>query len=371
MKHLELIELIYKHRELIDRAFRGESTQSLPSELIDDAAIFQKVAKQYELSDTYVQFANAILKRVDANYTFGDYNEEIKLLMKQKSDYAETNDKNILFRIKDLVRTLYKKIEQRDILINARINDIVNDNDLSIELIIKDAIDVDNRVTELIEAHSQNLKILGKELRGIDEELDEILVDIGLDMLPLSDNIHVYNKRLSDFILRTEKRKEQNKKLSSLSNKIIKEQDHELRSLLLSNTQVYNHTLKERKTANVKHLPSPTELTKSSFIEALSNVLKINKVQRKTNAAKPYAPSQNVELKAMRLEIVQRDILKDKPEDIYKYILQHQEIEKFKEDNLDKTYAFKTYLTIVQNNRENIILEKDFNNSNIRIAKWI
>ena len=144
MKHIELIELLYKHRHLIDDAFKGENVSDLPSELVDDAAVFQKVAKRFELSDSYVQFANAMLKRVDANYTFGDYNEEIKLLIQQKGDYLDTGDKNILSRMKELVRTLYKKIEQRDILINARINDIVNDNDLSIDLIIKDAIKVDD-----------------------------------------------------------------------------------------------------------------------------------------------------------------------------------------------------------------------------------
>lgn len=371
MKHIELIELLYKHRDLIDSAFKGEQIEGLPSELTDDAAIFQKVAKQYELSDTYVQFANAMLKRVDANYTFGDYNEEIRLLMRLKGDYLEVKDGQILYRIKDLVRTLYKKIEQRDTLINARINDIVNNNDLSIELIIKDAIDVDNRVTELIEAHSENLKILAKELRGLDEDLDSILVDVGLDMLVFTDNIHMYNKRLSDFILRTQKRKKQNKKLSSLSNKIIKEQDFEVKSLILSNSEIYHHTLKEKKTTSIKSLPSPIELSKPSFIEALSKVLKIKKVARKTDVKKPYSPSKNMELKAIRLEIIQNDILRDKPQDIYDYILNHQEIEKFKEDELDKTYAFKTYLTIVQNNREKISLQTNFNNSNIRVAKWI
>jgi len=371
MKHIELIELLYKHRELIDSAFSGESVQDLPLELVEDATVFQKVAKKYELSDTYVQFANAMLKRVDANYTFGDYNEEIKLLIRLKSDYLDTQDKMLISRIKELVITLYKKIQQRDILINARINDIVHDNDLSIELIIKDAQDVDNRISELIDAHSQNLKILSHELRGLDDSLDEVLVDIGLDMLPFTQNIHTYNKRLSDFILRTQKRKEQNKKLYSLSRKIIKEQDYELKSLLLSNTQLHNHTLKEKKTSNIKYLPTQLELSKISFIDALKKVLNIEKVERKSQVNKPYQTSKTVELKAIRLEYIQNDIVKDKPQDIYSYILNHKEIQKFQEDNLIQTYAFKTYLTVIQNNRENTTLETNYNQNNIRVVKWI
>lgn len=371
MKHIELIEILYKHRYLIDEAFRGESIRDLPSELVEEAAIFQKVAKQYELSDSYVQFANAMLKRVSANYTFGDYDEEIKLLIRQKGDYLETRDKNLLIRIKALVRTLYKKIEQRDILINARINDIVNDNDLSIELIIKDAKEVDDRIAELINAHSEILKIFGKELRDLDEELDNMLIDIGMDLLPLTENIHAYNKRLSDFILRTEKRKEQNKKLLSLSNRIIKEADYELKSLLLSNSQIYHHTLKERESGSIKFLPSLFDLKTPSFLTSLSKLLKIEKTHRLAHVEKPYKISQPIEIKAVRLEIIQRDISINKPEDIYEYIQHHDEIKKFNEKDLCKSHAFKTYLTIVQNNRAHITLKTHYNSSNIRIAKWI
>lgn len=371
MKHIELIELIYKHRHLIDEAFRGDEIRELPSELVGEAAIFQKVAKKYELSDSYIQFANGMLKRADANYTFGDYNEEIKLLMRQKADYLESGDSNLLFRMKELVRTLYKKIEQRDILINARINDIVNDNELSIERIIKDAKDVDARMTDLIDAHAKNLEVLGDELRGIDEGLDSMLIDIGLDLLPLTENIHAYNKRLSDFVLRTERRKEQNRKLASLARKIIKEQDHELKSLLLSNPELYHHTFKEKKTGRVKHMPAPLELKRGTFLSALSKILNFKRVEKKANPKKPYAPSVALTLKAVRLDAVQKDIARDKPADIYNYILVHPEIEKFKVDGLHRSYAFKTYLTVVQDNRVHVVLEKNFNENKVRIAKWI
>ena len=211
MKHSDLIVILYKHRDLINRAFSGEYINDVPRELLRDIPIFQEVAKKYELNDSYIEFANTMLRRVDANYRFGDYNEEIKLLIEQKEQYKNSKDRVVLNRMKSLVKTLYKKIEQRNILINARINDIVNDNDLSIELIIKDALEIDMRITELIKAHNDNLKVFGSELRGIDDELDDLLVNICLDLLPLGDNIHLYNNKLSDFILRTEKRKRENK----------------------------------------------------------------------------------------------------------------------------------------------------------------
>ena len=121
--------------------------------------------------------------------------------------------------------------------------------------LIKDALEIDARITELIAAHSDNLKIFSSQLRGLDDELDKILVDIGLDLIPLTENIHLYNDKLSDFILRTEKRKRENKQLMSIANKVIKEQDYELKSLLLSNHQIYHHTIKEQKTGNIKFYP--------------------------------------------------------------------------------------------------------------------
>lgn len=370
MKHSELISLLYRHREIIDKAYNGEIVDDLPSELVKEVPIFQKVAKSYELSDSYMQFANTMLKRVDANYRFGDYNEEIKLLIEQKENYLETRDKEVLSRMKSLVRTLYKKIEERDILINAKINDIVNDNDLSIELIMKDALEIDARITELIAAHADNLQVLGVQLRGLDEELDEILVDIGLDLIPLTENIHLYNDKLSDFILRTEKRKRENKQLLSIANKIVKEQDHELKSLLLSNHQLYLHTLKERKSSPVKSYPTPFELKKASFVSLLKDALEIKRVEKKAKVTKPYQQSEATVLKAVNIKKIENDLIEIKPENIYNYILSHEEIQKFKPENKEKIFAFKVYLTIVQNFRENIVLESKFE-KNIKVAKWI
>ena len=285
--------------------------------------------------------------------------------------YLKQVPKNLLVRIKDLVSTLYKKIEQRDILINARINDIINDNESDMELVIKDAKDIDSRITELIDAHFENLKILGTELRGLDNSLDEFLVDIGLDMLPFTENIHMYNKRLSDFILRTEKRKRQNKKLQSISSKIIKESDNELKSLILSHTQIYHHTLKDRKTGIIKHIPSFKELGKILFLEAMRKAFTIQKKEKKADNSKPYKKAGIVEMKAIKIKVLHKDVMRDKPEDIYNYVLNHPEITKFKEDDKDRAFAFKVYLTLIQDNRDSIVLADKYNENKIRIARWI
>jgi hypothetical protein len=367
---MDLILLLYKYRDEIDKAFNGEEIEELPKELYKDVPIFQKPDKKFELSVSYLQFANSMLERIDANYRFGDYNEEIKLLIQLKESYLESKEKELLSRMKKLARTLYKKIEERDRHISARINDIVSDNDLNIELIIKDAQDIDNRITELISAHSDNLEVLSEYLRGVDEELDEVLIDIGLNLIPLTQNIHLYNDKLSDFILRTEKRKRENKQLMAIANKIIKEQDHELKSLLLSHHELYHHTVKEKKSGMVKHYPAEFELKKDSFLELLVSALQIERVQKKAPTTKPYTKPQDTVLKAVNIKKIEQDIAKEKPQNLFEYLLSHPEIKKFQPQNQEKIFAFKVYLTIVQNFRENIRLQSKYA-SNIKVAQWI
>ena len=156
----------------------------------------------------------------------------------------------------------------------------------------------------------------------------------------------------------------------AIANKIIREQDFELKSLLLSNHQIYHHTLKEQKTGNIKYFPSSFELKKESFLELLSKALEIQRVDKNAKVSKPYIKSQEILFKAVNIKNIENDILKDKPNNIYEYILSHNEIQKFKAENQEKIFAFKTYLTIIQNYRENITLESFYEN-NIKVAKWI
>ena len=80
--------------------------------------------------------------------------------------------------------------------------------------------------------------------------------------------------------------------------------------------------------------------------------------------------AQEILFKVVNIKNIENDILKDKPNNIYEYILSHNEIQKFKSENQEKIFAFKTYLTIIQNYRENITLESFYEN-NIKVAKWI
>lgn len=126
----------------------------------------------------------------------------------------------------------------------------------------------------------------------------------------------------------------------------------------------------DRKSGNIKYYPTQLELKKDSFLELFSNSLVMQTVEKKAHVSKPYIQIETVVLKAVNIKKIEKDISKDKPTNIYEYILTHPEIEKFKPEQQEKIFAFKAYLTIVQNYRDNIAFESTYSN-NVKVARWI
>jgi hypothetical protein len=370
MTHIELLNIICKNKDKIDKAYIDGEVHDIPLDLIR-SGIFRKIGRVYKLAETYNEFANIMLKKADIDIVFGNYIEEQKKLMKLKEEYLKSGELQYLNRIKVLVGKLYERLYDRDIGINAKVNDIISDNKLSIELIIKEAEDVDKRIAELIDENI-NIRILfNKEIMSIDnQELKELLVDIGIEMEILNNNIHAYMQRLSDFILRTKKRKEQNNKLASIANKIMNQKDEDLTYLLISNAQHYHHTIQYGK-KNIKFLPKESHINKDNFIDALNNVFTVEKTSRKAPKKNNYKIDEPIEQKAINIEKLLEDIIKAKPDDIYKFISKHSELTQFNIDKDIQMFSFQAYLTIVLENYNNVDLTELFNENNIRIAKWI
>jgi len=370
MTHIELLEIICKHKNTIDKAYIESEILDIPKELIH-CGIFRKIGKEYKLADTYIQFANIMLKRADIDATFGNYIEEQKKLIKLKNEYLKSGEPQYLNRIKTLVGKLYERLSDRDIGINAKVNNIISDNKLSIEAVIKEAEDVDKRIAELIDENINIRTLLNEELMSIDNrELKDLLVDIGIEMEILNNNIHAYIQRLSDFILRTKKRKEQNNKLASIANKIMIQKDEDLTYLLISNAENHHHTIRDAK-RSIKFIPKESHIDKDNFIEAINNVLTLEKASRKAPIENNYEIGKPIEQKAININKLLKDIKKVKPDDIFTYISSHSELTQFNTDKDIKMFSFQAYITIILENSNNVELTELFNENNIRIAKWI
>lgn len=370
MTHINLLEAICKYKDTIDKAYIEGEVFDIPAELIQ-CGIFRKIGKEYKLADSYIQFANTMLKRADIDITFGNYIEEQKKLKELKDKYQESKNPEYLERIKRLSGKLYERLSDRDIGINARVNDIISDSKLDIETIIKDAEDIDNRIAELIE-ENVNIRVLFSEhLMSIDDgELKNLLVDIGLDTEGLNKNIHAYIQRLDDFILRTKKRKEQNDKLASIANKIMNEKDEDLVSILLSSASTLHHTIRDGK-KSIKFIPKEFHINNGNFIDTLNDLLTIEKVSKKAPKENCYKKEKPIKQKSINIEKLLEDICISKPADIYLYISKHKEIAQFDTSEDIEMFSFQVYLTIVLENGKNIKLSNKFNKKNIRIARWM
>jgi len=369
MTHLKLIETINRHKEIIDKAYNNQEITEVPPALVE-SGIFRKVGKEIRLTDTYIQFANTMLMRADAVTAFGNYAEEQKLLLENKKAYLKKRDSVYLDRMIHLSEKLYERLYDRDNNINARISDIISDNKLSIEVVIKDAEDIDSRIDKMIDENNKIRSVLNDEIKGIDKQLDELIMEIGLDMERLNNNIHTYIYRLNDFILGTKKRKEQNDKLFSLSNKIMKEKDEDLEAVLLSNSQNYHHVIKDSKN-NIRYMPREKHIEKDTFISALRNTMNIKKEKRNAPSDASYDTPLMVTVEVVKFESLLESVKKHKPEDIYDFISSHSEITKFDNHKKREVQSFKAYLTIVLEHTNNIRLTEEFNKNKIRIVKWI
>lgn len=368
MTHIELLEIICKYKDKIDKAYIEGEIFDIPADLIH-CGIFKKVGKEYKLADIYIQFANIMLKKADIDIIFGDYTQEQKKLIRLKEDYLKSGDFGYLDRIKTLVGKLYERLHSRDIMINAKVNDIIFDNEQSIENIIKEAEDVDKRIAELIDENA-NIRNLFDDIMSInDQNLKELLVDIGVEVEILNNNIHMNFQRLNEFILRSTKQKIQNDKLALIANKIMNQKDEDLASLLFSNAQYFHHTIQNDK--KIKFLPNERHIENDNFIDFLNGNFNIEKINKNAPKENNYKIDEPIKQKAINIEKLLKDIIKAKPDDIYKFISKHSELTQFNIDNENQMFSFQVYLTIVLENYDNINITEFFNENNIRIAKWI
>ena len=227
MKHLELIKLVNDNKDLIDKTYREGKVDSVKEELID-STLFIKISGQYKLNKNYLNFVDSVLQRVDYSIIFGDYEKEYKELVKNKNRYLENKNEHYRSQILNLVETLFFKFLNRDREIQILLLRVENDTSLDIDILIQHANDILEKIDELIEANTKIGQLFRSDLKGIDDELDELLSSISVDVLKYIENIDAYIKQISLFLIQTKNRRMQNKKLSKLSNLILDEKTQAL-----------------------------------------------------------------------------------------------------------------------------------------------
>ena len=88
MTHLELVQLLYKHKDTINEAYINKSVDLVCEELVD-STLFLKVASSYRLNSNYTTFVNSILDRVDYGMVFESTKMNLQTLCDIKTDLSK------------------------------------------------------------------------------------------------------------------------------------------------------------------------------------------------------------------------------------------------------------------------------------------
>ncbi|HIP14704.1 MAG TPA: hypothetical protein EYG74_04375 [Sulfurimonas autotrophica] len=370
MTHIELIKLINRHKSVLDLAYRGEIHGEVDAELFE-AELFTKIGDRIVLSEAYIQFVDTMLKRVEYGIIFGKYAEELQQLVSYKKRFLDTNDRTYLERIRKGIEDVYLKFKKRDSDISVLISKIVNENSLSLEVILDDAENILLQMQELSDASTQTYDILSKEIVDLGKEIDNLIIDVKIDIQRYSDNLHKYIHRLNEFILRTKQRKEQNNKIAALAQKVMADNAFELEALLRSDHERLHHTFGNTKSYRIKTVPSCRDMEQERFAFIVRQMFTIQP-HKVVVAPQVIYKQQEVENKAvLNYQKLLDDIQLDKPKDLFKFILNHAEIEKFDSKKVKHSEAFKAFLMTVSEHREQTKIEDGFGTHHIRRVEWI
>jgi len=363
MRHIELIELIYKNREIIDRAYRGDKIFSL-NRSIEDLTLFIKVGDEYRLNRNYINFVNSILQRVDYDIIFSNYEEEYKELIKNRNRFLKTKKDIYKKSILKFIEDLYYKFSNRDREITLLLLKLENDRSLDIDILIEKSYDILEKINEFIDANQKIRRAFRVELRGIDFEIDRLLEAISINIFEFIDNIDGYISRLNSFVLQTKRKREVNRKIIQLSNLILEEKSNSLDEyLFLHSSELYHSLLRSQKN-RVFVYPDERNINKiSKEIKIVLENINIKRPKRD----KPIKKQKQEILNLIDIDKIIEDLRRDGSRDIFISILKHSQLDRFQEERLIEE-AFKIFLQLTR--EKNIKFIREFNQYGVRIARW-
>ena len=362
MKHINLIELICKNRELIDKAYK-EEIFTIDREL-EESTLFIRIGSSYRLNRNYIHFVDSILQRVDYNIIFGDYEKEYKELIKNRDRFLESGKKYYKDSILRLIEDLYSKFLNRDREIQALLLKLENDKSLEIDILIEKSYDILDKINEFIDANRKIGYSFGSELRSIDSDIDGLLQEISIDILKFIENIDEYIKRLKQFILQTKQKRQQNRKIIQLSNLILEEKVTTLDEYLSLNIDRCFHSVTRNQKNRIYAYPDDKNIRQIS--KELKKLLK-NIDVKKPIKDRPLKKQKKDKLDLIDIDKIIRDLNHEKSSDVFYFIQSHSELKGYNGESL-KDEAFKLFLQL--SIEKNMIFNKEFNQYGVRIARW-
>ncbi|RLA76190.1 MAG: hypothetical protein DRG30_03420 [Epsilonproteobacteria bacterium] len=370
MTHLELITFIYEHREELDALYKKKTTAVC--ETLEKSRLVIKIGDEVELSDTYRQFIDSTLKRIDYGIIFHTYSKELKELLKYKARYQEEEKSYYLDEMYQLIKNIFFKLQKRDEEIQLLLVKIENETSLDLDILIEKAMDILKKITEVNRANNEVRELFFHEIYTVHGKIDYLVDSISTQMIYFVENISSSLNRLNQFIARTRKLRVQNKKLLQLSLMILEEEDEAIDEMLRLSPREYYLTLHRSQKNSIQTFPDGSE--SSRVIRRLRQsmeFLEVKKEQRKVKIVMPQVENQHL----VNMERIELDLAENGTEDIFLFIYEHPELTDFAREGVSglslKEESFKIFLQLIIPENPHIELSNTYNNQEIRIARWI
>ena len=369
MTHIELIEFIYTNREILDDIYKGKKI-TIPDELKNSRLVIQ-VGEVIELSESYRNFVDTTLSRIEYAVIFNTYHAELQELRTQKSRYLDEKKDHYLTEILSLLKTIFLKLDKRNQEIRTLLIKIENESSLDLDLLIEKAMDILEKIKEINQANHEVQEVFYQEIYELHPKTKAFIDDISFAMLGFIENISKNLENLEYFIARTKKLRLQNRKLHSLAIEILEEKDQALETLLSLNPKEHYLTLYRSQKNSIKSFPDGSENAK--VIRKLRRHLLEVKVKKEPKAFS-IRPQKEEKIGLVNIDVIEKELQKKGSDDIFRFIYEHRELKVFmknasKETSL-KEESFKIYLQFIIPHNPKIRITNNYNDHQIRIAQW-
>jgi hypothetical protein len=357
MTHLELIELLYKHKIDINEAYLNKSSNLANDELLKTTLLI-KVADEYQLNKNYISFVNSVLDRVDYGMVFDDYKAQHSKLIRYKNRFI--HDKKSFYKesILKLVDEIYLRFFYRDNHIKLLLKKLEHDVSLDIDIIIDEANVILNDISELIEANHKIYQTFS-ELKQIDKDIKERLLKLDSSFYSFSTNIEHYINQLKKFVIQTKEKRRQNRLFMKVADDILKEDDSYLLEYLRTNQKSLFYAIEYTQRKKVKTLPSFYD---EKFLKKSLKTLELIKSKKILANEKLNIPKVQ-KLQMIDIENIIKKLKNNKPKDLYSFLLTLDEFRG------DKNEVFKIYLHLLS--YSNIVYKENFNQHGIKVVSWV
>jgi hypothetical protein len=356
MTHLQLIEMLYRHKDEIHQAYMHKGALSGTDALVK-STLFIKVADAYQLNQTYITFVDSILDRVDYGVVFEDYEKENAKLILLRKKYLKHKNPYYKEQISKLIDAVYLRFFHRDNHIRLLLKKLEHDVSLEIEIIIEEANTILHDISELIDANDKIYKTF-VELKALDGDIKSRIAKMEIDFFRFSNNIENYISQLQRFIIQTKEKRRQNRLFMQVANDILNEKDTKLDEYLLADTSTKCYTIEYTKRKKVKSLPSFYD---TALLKKALKSLELTKSKRAT------ANSKLQEMPPQKLPMIDIDVIiarldEGEPHDIYTFLKEQKDL------FMQEDEVFRTYLHLLS--CANISYREAFNVDGIRCVTW-